>query len=349
MTLFPFGRKKEGIGLDIGHRWGKVIKLTQKGEMPVLERLGRTFWTKEEREDRQRLQERIKNILNALLLKEKEVITSLAGHSVIIKRIPLSEVGGVKDYDEVIKKQAKDHIPFDVKNVYLDYHIINDTPSPREYFLVASKKEEVHDLQEVLEGMGLKILIIDVDGFALCNCFEFNYPELINGCTYLLDIGSTSSIFCVYSKGNPLIIRDAGFGGDQVTFQIKEVLNCPFQEAEKIKTMGLKGIDPRDKLKISQKIKELYLSWVDEIQKLIYFHSSNYEGEEVTRLFLSGGGSLCAEIKKTLEEHLEKEVLLLNPFKKISVSIENFDPEYLKNISPQFVIATGLALRNIFN
>ncbi len=348
MTLFPFSRKKSGLGLDLGHRWTKLVKLGQKGGIPVLERIGRTFWRKEQREEPLKVTDRLKKLWNSLLIKDKEVITSLAGHSVIIKRITLAHSDSSTDYDALIKKQAKEHIPFDIQNVYLDYSLLEGVGPPKEYFLVASKKEEIHQLQEIIEKADLKISIIDVDGFALCNCFEFNYPELIDTTTYLLDIGSGSSIFCVYSEGNPLIIRDGTFGGDQVTSTIKEVLDCPFYEAEKLKYIGFKGISPDDKLKIYQKIKELYLGWIDEIQKLIYFHSSNYEGQEVKKIFLSGGGSLCREIKPMLEKYLDKEIELLNPFKRITLPIDNFDLEYIKSIHSQFVIATGLALRNIY-
>ncbi len=347
MALFPFSKKKTAIGLDLGHRWTKIISLGEKGGVPILERMGRTFWTREEREEPLKVSERIKKLWDVLLIKKKEVITSLAGHSVIIKRIGLSQSEVSEDYEELIKKQAKEHIPFDIKNVYLDYSILEGETPPKEYFLVASKKEEVHHLQELIERADLKISIIDVDGFALCNCFEFNYPELVDTTTYLLDIGSSSSIFCVYSQRNPLIIRDGSFGGDQVTSTIKDLLGCPFYEAERMKYTGFKGISPTDKLRIVQKIKELYITWVDEIQKLIYFHSSNYEEQEVKKIFLSGGGSLCKEIKPLLEEYLEKDIELLNPFKRINVPIDNFDPEYIKEISSQFVIATGLALRNI--
>jgi type IV pilus assembly protein PilM len=355
MGLFSLFKKNSSLGLDLGNRWAKLIKLKGSGKKIELERVGRTFFTKEEIEDKEKTKHKIRQLCNSLLIKDNQVNISLAGHSVIIKRLPLPPSEGTpKNYDEIIKKHAKDHIPFDIENVYMDYYIIENTENTddnpettKEYFLVASKKNVIHEVQDLVEGCGFRIEAIDVEGFALCNCFEYNYPEYVSKTSYLIDIGSSNTIFCVYSNGSPLIIRDLSIGGDQITEKIKEVLNKNFIECEKIKINLLSGIEPRDRIMINQKIEDLYLRWIDEIQKLIYFHISNYSNsEEVENIFLSGGGSLSPKFKEVMEEHLEKNVEYINPFRKLDISLDNFDIEYIKSISPQFSMATGLALRN---
>ncbi len=351
MGLFSFLKNNSGVGLDLGNRWTKLMVLKKSGKQIQLERLGRIFFTKDEFEDKQKIKEKITKLYNLLSIKINYINISLAGHSVIIKRLPLpSTPQDQKDFDEIIKKHARDHIPFDIENVYMDYHVIQQeerSKDVKEYFLVATKKNVVHEMQDLIHGMGFHIEAIDVEGFSLCNCFEYNYPEFISDTSYLIDIGSSNTIFCVYSQGAPLIIRDLSIGGDQVTEKIKGVLNKNFIECEKIKINQLSGVTPKEKIIINQKIEDLYLTWIDEIQKLIYFHVSNYaKGEDVKNIFLSGGGSLSPKFKEVMEEHLEKEVEYMNPFKKIYISANNFDMEYLKNISPQFSMATGLALRN---
>ncbi len=109
------------------------------------------------------------------------------------------------------------------------------------------KKNVVNELKDFIEGSNFVIEGIDVEGFALCNCFEYNYPEFISDTTYLLDIGGVNTIFCVYSNGAPLLIRDVSLGGDQLTDIVKQVTNKNFYECEKIKINRFSGLDPKEK------------------------------------------------------------------------------------------------------
>jgi len=351
MGFFQLFKKKAGIGLDLGSKWIKTVRLLKNGKKLELNKLGRTYLKREEIEDKGKLREKIKILLTSLSIKDREVSLSLAGHSVIIKRFKLPKTEGeAQKLEEAIKKHAKEHIPFDIENVYLDYFIIGSPEGDSEnieYFLVASKKNVVNELKDFIEGANFKIEGIDVEGFALCNCFEYNYPEHISETTYLVDIGGTNTIFCVYSNGVPLLIRDISFGGDQLTDIVKQVLNKNFSECEKIKINGFRSIAPKDKILIQQKMEGLYLSWIDEVQKIIYFYTSNNpQNKEAENIYLSGGGSLAPRLKEVMEEHLEKNIDFLNPFRKIDIPIANFDLEYIKSVRPQFAIATGLALRN---
>jgi len=351
MGLFQLFKKKAGIGLDLGNKWIKTVRLIKNGKKLELNKLGRTYLKKEEIEDKNKLREKIKILFNYLSIKDREVSLSLAGHAVIIKRLTLPKTKGeIKKLEETIKKHAKEHIPFDLENVYLDYFIIGspeDNSESIEYFLVASKKNVVNELKDFIERANFKIEGIDVEGFALCNCFEYNYPEHISETSYLLDIGGMHTIFCVYSNGIPLLIRDISFGGDQLTDVVKQVLNKNFSECEKIKINGFRSIDPKDKILIHQKMEDLYLSWIDQIQKIIYFYTSNNpQNKEAKNIYLSGGGSLAPRLKEVMVEHLEKDIDFINPFRKIDIPMANFDLEYIKSVRPQFAIATGLAIRN---
>lgn len=344
MGMFSFKKRKNSVGLDLGQRWIKVVELSGNNGNINLKRIGRCLLTREEQEEKIKTRQKISKLITSHQIEQKRVTISLAGHSVIIKRISLPQnLTQNTDYDEIIKKHAKEHIPFDLDNVYLDYCLLKNN----EYFLVASKKEVVKDVIDLIEGGDLSIEAIDIEGFALSNCFEFNYPEYIQKTCYLIDIGSKSTIFCVYSKGEPLFIRDISIGGDQIIHAVKEIVGRNFMECEKLCVNSFTGLNIKEKVMLSQKIEEVYLKWIDEIQPSIFFHQSNYEPEEVEHIFLSGGGSLSQNLKQVFEEHLEKEIQYINPFKRINVSLNDFDMEYLKSVGPQFTIATGLALRNL--
>jgi type IV pilus assembly protein PilM len=57
-------------------------------------------------------------------IKTKTVATSVSGHSVIVKKIPLP-VMSEEELEESIQWEAEQHIPFDISDVNLDYQVLN--------------------------------------------------------------------------------------------------------------------------------------------------------------------------------------------------------------------------------
>lgn len=342
-------KNKTACGLDLGNGWAKIVRLGISKKGIALDRIGRIPWTKIDRTDQEEVGQRVKKFWQALALKNKFVISSMAGHAVIIKRIDLP-FSGKNSIGETIQKQAKQHIPFDISDVYLDYQILDaeKTNNSLSAILVVSRKKMVHQFREVLEKAGLKVLVLDIDGFALVNCFEFNYPELLDDCSYLLDIGASHSVFCVYANNQLIFTRDIYFGGQQLNEKLAHLLNENQSEIEKLQLTGIKSFDSSKKTKIINALNETYNTLVEEIQLLVSYYQNSIKHPPVaTKMYISGGGSLLADIDQHLANDLNMEVDYLNPWKKISFDYNEFDDKYLKNIGPQFAIAVGLALRAV--
>jgi type IV pilus assembly protein PilM len=67
--------------------------------------------------------EGIKTALRELKVKEKEVATSLSGHSVIIKKVVLPTTTP-EELEESIQWEVEQYIPFDIKDVRIDFQVI---------------------------------------------------------------------------------------------------------------------------------------------------------------------------------------------------------------------------------
>jgi hypothetical protein len=61
----------------------------------------------------------------SLGLRDKVVISSMAGHAVIIKRVTFS-FGSEKELAEIINRDFKQYIPYDMKDVYYDYQVMGE-------------------------------------------------------------------------------------------------------------------------------------------------------------------------------------------------------------------------------
>ncbi|MCF8104914.1 MAG: pilus assembly protein PilM [Desulfohalobiaceae bacterium] len=347
MNIF---KKKTITGLDLGNGWTKIVRVQPKRSTLALERIGRRPWAREDKKNQQVLSTGLKQMFRDLEIRDKSVITSLAGHSVIIKQIDTKIADAGKKARIDIKKIATQQIPFDIKDVFLDYHLAGpgSSENTRKILLVASKKSMVLELQKTVAEAGLGTSIVDVDGFALTNCFEYNYPEHHFASTYLLDIGATQSIFCVHSGNYPSFIRDAGFGGQHVTNRLASLFDIKHREAETLKMNGLEQAELKTKRKISRELEDIFSSWAEEIQRLIHFYR-NTKGSDhtVSTLFLSGGGSMIQGLSMSLASHLGLEVKYMDPWRRISLDESLFDQAYLQSCAPQFCVAAGLALRSV--
>jgi type IV pilus assembly protein PilM len=207
--------------------------------------------------------------------------------------------------------------------------------------LVAAKKEIVDDYLDMLRGLKLTPVIVDVDGFALENTFEFNYQKNEN--VALVDIGASKMSINILSQGISVVARDIIVGSRQLTEQIQNVFDIEFEEAEALKLGSTQDEEKR------QEIEDIFSTtctqWILEIKKAIDLYHSNHPDHPLKRLILSGGGAKVSGLIDFLAQETGINVELFNPFLNMVSSSKKIDPDYLKNVGPEMAIATGIALR----
>lgn len=348
MTItITLGKKKLPPGVDLGSGWMKVVTLGVRRKRPFLEKLGRSPLFGLEGDKAEKASTRLNELWQRLGIREKSVVSAMTGHAVIIKRVTVPAEDAA-DMGSFLAKEARQCIPFDLQDVYLDHQILG--PGPKEgaldLVLVASKKKDVEERLSVLTQAGLEPLVMDVDAFALNNCFEFNYPEFQAEPQYLLDVGGDLSLFCVVWHGRLVFQRELGLGGQQLTDRLAKVLNKSRLEGEKIKINGLGNLSPEAQEMLSRELEAVMSSWSAEIRRLIGFYAESVPGHSPAKnLFLSGGGSLLSGLRERLARGLELNVQHLNPWRMLESDLDQFDPAYLRAVGPQFAVAAGLALR----
>ncbi|HKK34610.1 MAG TPA: type IV pilus assembly protein PilM [Desulfomicrobiaceae bacterium] len=350
VAVFSLFQKKNPVcGLDLGTDWMKVVRVAPEGRKVRLTSMGRMVRPLDGKDQAETVSGALRVMLNRLGLKDRVVVSSMAGHDVIIKRVSLHPPSD-KGLDAAIRKEARQYIPFDVSDVYLDYQVVGQGGAEEalDVLLVASKKKVVHGLEQTLDRAGISLSVVDVDAFALNNCFEFNYPELLEEPVYLLDIGAQQSIFSVYWQAHPFFLREVPFGGRNLTQDLARSLNVSRVEAEKLKVAGDAGETGKDRDGARRQVRATVLNWVEELRRLIGFYQSLVpDARLANRLLLSGGGSLVTGLEDVLAEELGLTVEYLDPWRNILVDDNQFDRHYLKQTGPQFAVAAGLALREL--
>jgi type IV pilus assembly protein PilM len=193
----------------------------------------------------------------------------------------------------------------------------------------------------MLQSAGLKVVIVDIGGFALENIYDANYSLDEN--VALVDIGATKMSINIVSQGISVLARDVVVGSRQLTDQIQNRFSITSDEAEGLK-MGYEPVEEKQK-DLDEIFANTCTQWALELKKAIDLYYTNNPDMALNKIILSGGGSKVQGLDQFFAEEIGLEVEHLNPFKKIQADFKNIDQEYLKNIGPEMAIAIGLAIR----
>ena len=131
-----------------------------------------------------------------------------------------------------------------MSDVNVDYQVLSDSlDGPTiDVLLVAVKKDKILNYTNALQLSGRQPAIVDIDAFALQNCYEYNYDPAPNSTIALLNIGASVMNINIVRGSIPLFTRDVSVGGNQYTDSLQKELDLSFDDAEALK-LGKTGRD----------------------------------------------------------------------------------------------------------
>lgn len=348
-----FGKKKSVAGLDIGSSSIKMVELDGKLNNLNLVSLGFENLPAETIIDGQIMElnvvsDVIQSVCNNHQVKATNVVTGVSGHSVILKNIVLPPMSK-EELEESIDWHAEEHIPYDLADVTLDYQVIAETPESTNVLIAACKKERIDNIKQAIQLAGKSPVVIDVDTFALQNCYEVNYDPSESDVVTLLNIGASTMNVNIVKGTRSLFTRDITVGGSQFTDVLQRSLGLNFQQAEAVKrgvTEAVEGLEEKSIEPLMNNVTEVVAM---EIQKTFDFYRATTEDNDtvVQKILISGGGSKLVGLAQELSLRLELPVEVLNPFRNIKIDAKKFDPDYLDEIVPEMAVAVGLAVRGV--
>lgn len=343
-----FSKNIEPIALDIGSTYIKLVQLKGSGKSYSLVKFGMVPLPAEvivegAVMDANRVSEAIKELLVAQKIKTKDVVLSVSGSSVIIKRISIADMTD-EELAESIKWEAEQYIPFSIDDVNVDFQKLGPgaAEGQADVLLVAVKKDKINDYVNLVKDAGLEPVVVDVDAFALANMCELNY-EVEAGITALLNIGASVMNINILRDGVSIFTRDITVGGNRYTEALQRDAGLSYDDAEKIKRGETLGGADTDQL--NGIIGAVTEDIVGEIQRSFDFFRSTTGSDKVSRVLLSGGCAKISEFTRVLSERLEIPVDIINPFKNIKVDPKFFEAGFISDAAPLAAIAVGLAMR----
>ena len=350
MSVYTTRKGKKRVVLEIGTSAVRLcefkktkagLQLTKYYEKPVL------YDPRLEEEEKRDLQKKaIVELFKQAKVKSKKLISAVPGQSVFVRVRSLPPVTERK-VDQIVRYEIQQQIPFDLKQIAIDYQIL-DQPAGGGYevLMVAIKTDVVDKFLSVLGGLKLQPDMVDVIPFASYSWLKYNGElHAHNECVAVVDLGASSTNIVVERDGIFRNTRTLNIGGNDITQAIADTFNISFEEAEKIKCE--KGFAPTGNPQIDGKggdaIGRVLNRLVNEIQRSFSYFRSLPGGGQVTRVYLCGGGCALRNIVPFLQRALGIDVRIAQPLSGIVIGP---DAQTVAQHPERSCVVLGLALRN---
>lgn len=347
-----FGLRKDIVGIDVGTSSVKLVQLKAvKGGYRLLN-LGIAQLPPEAIVDNTVMDsvavvDCIRGLVENQRVKTKNVVTSVSGHSVIIRKISLP-VMTEAEVEASIEWEAEQFIPFEISEVNLDFQIVGPDPkdpAQMSVLLVAAKKDFVNEGLTVFHECGLNPVVLDIDSFAVENAFLANYDLEEGDVVALINLGANTLNVNVIKEGISVFTRDIQTGGNLFNEEIQKRLGVNSEQAEQAKLGGDPG--DMDMGVLAEVMSDCAETLAQEVQRSLDYFSATSADDKVTRVYISGGVSKTVGIDKVFEQRLGVPVEIMDPLRRITVSEDLFDPAYVEAVSPLFAVGVGLAMRRL--
>lgn len=342
---------KNLIGVDIGSSAIKVCQLKESRKGYGLIRLGFTPLPPQSIVDghvmnSQAVIEGLGRVFAEARIKQREIALSISGQAVIIRKISVPMMTAA-ELDEQIQWEAEQHIPFDIKDVHVDYEVLKRRPEAgqMDLLLVAAKRDEINDYTQIARSAKLKPLVVDIDAFTVQNLFELSRGMPPDQTFAIINVGASLASINIVSRGVSAFTRDIANGGNYITEQIQRQLNVSFEQAEEFKCASVGAAPGAVPAQVAQVIETVCDSIAGEIQRSLDFFMATSGEPEMHRIYLTGGSSNLPALPVAVSRRSRVPVEVFEPMERITVEAKEVNQELLRARVAQFSVALGLSMR----
>ncbi len=308
------------IGLDIGSQMVKVVQLRHSSQgwqlvnfrvenIPNTEKMNLT------KDGDVGVESVLRRLIKEMGINGAEVAVSISGPSVIVKPIDVPWM----TEDELrghLELEVEQYLPYQRSDIYWDYYMLQSNNlrplSEMTIYLVAARRETVDQRIDLVRGVGLCPVVVDIDSFAVANMYTWNYEDQGQAPVLLVNVGPSG--FNMIAVGSPegFYIRDTALGRE-----------CPQDISQEEMSREIAG----------------------EIQRTIDLRRSYEDQQSLQRIVLSGGYAHLPGLVDILSQQLQIPIQIVDPFKRLTIAEGILDGAVAEDVSALAGVAVGLALR----
>jgi type IV pilus assembly protein PilM len=303
----------------------------------------------------------LRALLDATGIATVDAVSALSGPSVLVRQIKMARMP-----ENVLRKsivwEAKKYITFPIEDSVVECQVLPDDedtlPSEMNVMLAAAPRGLVDGYVNALQEAGLEPIALEIGSFAVMRALIDTAPDpsYLEQTIGIIDSGAAYTDVNIVKKGRSVFTRTIGVAGNALTNAIMNALDCPPEEAERVKmtTDVTQATADRTLLrtdKVAGALVPLLEEVVKEVRRSINFYQSQFvEGSPdgiVDRLIVTGGTAKLKGFTDYLQSILEIPVELSDVFHDRFVNLDPARAELLSADAASTVRAVGLALREI--
>lgn len=344
------------IGVDIGLSAVKMAVVSNpKKNRYILEDfaivpLSEAAIIEDEIQKPEEILEAIETCYQSLRVKKRICNLGMDGPNTMTKRLQVPD-GAKEDVEDNIMWESEQYISFGADESEIAFSILGkiEEDDVIDAVVCAARIDVIENYQQIVKDAGLIAKNIDMNVFAINNLFEISVKdrldELSEAGSIIIDFGAQKTTIIVYKNGGPVLSKEISLGGVLITEEIQRQMGLSYEEAEDLKMNGdANGNLPEEIVAI---IQDQLLVMMAEIKKVLNFFIATGSSEQVGACFVTGGSSRLPGISEALQELIDIEVEILNPFECLELNkkvLKNYNSE---DIATTGFVAMGLAMRKI--
>lgn len=338
------------IGVDVGSSAIKVVQIHEKKGIATLDTYGELQLGpygdveigRSTQLPLQKLTEAFVDILRESSATSKDVALAISYNSSFstIISVPTKDQAQI---DSMIPIEARKYIPLPLSEVTLDWFPVSATPDQTsiKVLMAAIHNESLRRYQSMVRGASLNERFTEIEIFSTIRSTVDQEDKTVA----IVDLGATSTKLYIVEQGIVGKTHSLRMNGVELTQALANIMSISFKEAEELKRqVGL--YSPENDTRAQKALISILEKGFREIHIVISRYKEE-EQSEITKVILTGSGALLKGLDRYAKDMLGVEVILADPFSKLSYPA--FLEDTLKDAGPTFAVAIGAALRGVAN
>jgi type IV pilus assembly protein PilM len=342
---------RTAIGLDIGTSSVRAAQVTVSKGAAVLDRFGQVGLPPGavrdgEVADPDAVAEALKVLWTRAKFTKKDVILGISNQKVFVRLVQVPWMPE-NELRSSLKFQVADLVPMPVDEAVLDFVPLDEVTSDNARLvrglLVAPSQDMVLGAIRACQKAGLKVTTADLTPFAVLRSAGTSDPLGLSGPEAVVDVGARVTNIVVHEAGVPKFVRILLLGGDDITGAMVERLGIPTAEAERLKRDHA-ALQTPAAAEAKRVIDQALTEFVDEVRGSVDYYLATSGSRPLSRLVLSGGGSLADGLAQRLATAVRTQVEYGRAFNQLTVGKTGLAPEQVQFVEPLAAVPVGLAM-----
>lgn len=267
------------------------------------------------------LKKAISDVLESNEINLKDCICTTNSTTIINREITIPKVEEEEE-ETLIKYEIQQYLPINM-NDYIVQHSILSTFNVEEKekcnaLVVTYPEKMANGYYKLLTETDLRPVALDVTYNSINKLInqatKINEEEYsIRETVAFIDMGAENLNVNIYNNGLFEFSRIIRSGGSNIDHDISKNFHLSLQEAEQRKKISGNLLNKdQEENTLNALIQETVDQWLEELERIIQFYKNKRVGNNISKIYLYGGGALL----KGIEEYFSEKLKL--PVKKIT-------------------------------